>query len=208
MFNKRSLCASTFALIALTAACEDDGTQPLETELPVADLMEISLQVDDMLGSVLNTFHTASSDDIPAPSMDLIVTDVEFERTRTCPAGGQVAVSGTAHREFDTETRVRESEYAGTRTRTDCAFVRNEHTVTVNGSGDWTATRRRVEGAFDGPQVSTHSGSFEAVRSDGEARSCEFDVEVVRDPDAMTKTITGTICGEAVDRTKEWNPAA
>ena len=58
----------------------------------------------------------------------------------------------------------------------------------------------------DGLQTSHYFGSWTAVRSDGEERTCSFDYTVVRDPEAQTRTVEGTMCRGGMRRTMSWNP--
>ncbi|MGI9628660.1 MAG: hypothetical protein ACR2QM_17630 [Longimicrobiales bacterium] len=206
MLRIRTLAPTVMALTLATAACEDNTTGPVG-EISADDLAEVALDLDDQLGGVLTEEgqQSASSGSVMAPSFDVVVTDRTFSVTRTCPEGGSAMWDGSAHREFDTETGVMTGSFTGTRTRTDCAFARGEFTITVNGSGTWTKERRRLDGQLDGLQTSTHVGSFTALRSDGAERSCGFDVTIVRDPDARTVTIDGTMCAAIIHRVRNWN---
>jgi hypothetical protein len=154
--------------------------------------------VDEMLNQELNVMPAV------ADGRGVITTDVSFSRSRPCPAGGTVAVAGELHRTLDLDTGVMEATSSGSRTRTDCAFVRHELTITVNGSAEWESSRRRVHGIPDGPQTSSYSGSFHAVRSDGAERSCSFSIEVVREPGEHRRTVRGTMCGTEFSRTVSW----
>ena len=49
------------------------------------------------------------------------------------------------------------------------------------------------------------AGTVSISRDGGEARTCDYDLHSVRDPDTMTNHITGTICDREIDITKEWN---
>jgi hypothetical protein len=78
-------------------------------------------------------------------------------------------------------------------------------TITVNGSGHWETFRRWVARRPDGLQTSHYYGSESAVRSDGEQRSCEYDIMIVRDPATHTRSLDGMICGTEVHRTVTWS---
>jgi hypothetical protein len=78
-------------------------------------------------------------------------------------------------------------------------------TITVNGSAHWEVERRQVNRLPDGPQTSHYFGSTSAVRSDGEQRSCEYDITIVRNPDTHSRTLDGMICGTEVHRTVTWS---
>lgn len=154
------------------------------------------------------------SDGALGPSLDQQVdgattsTDTTFTRTYDCPAGGQIVWQGTEHRTYDPATRTVEAQFEGTRVTTDCARVRGSLTTVVNGSAQWDAFRRRVDGRPDGLQTSHQVGSWSAARSDGATKSCDFDLTIVRDPAAMTRTLQGTICGAIVHRVTSWQPGS
>jgi hypothetical protein len=42
------------------------------------------------------------------------------------------------------------------------------------------------------------------MRSDGKSGQCSFDLTSTRNPDAGTRTLTGTMCGREIDRTVDW----
>ena len=131
-----------------------------------------------------------------------------FSRTRSCPAGGELSVEASIVRTADFDTGVMEAELTGRRSATDCAFTPGDRTITINGSSMWDKFRRRVDGMPAGLQTANYSGSWVAVSSTGEERSCTFEYSVVRDPDAMTLTIDGTICFKPIRRWLSWNPHA
>jgi len=100
---------------------------------------------------------------------------------------------------------VTEADAEGSRTRSQCTFQRHEYTIAVNGTCEWDKFRRRIDGVPDGLQTSHYLGSLHAVRSDGEERSCEFEISIVRDPETHTRTLDGTICGTEVHRSVIWS---
>jgi hypothetical protein len=79
-------------------------------------------------------------------------------------------------------------------------------TVTVNSLDAFEESRRRVEGQPDGLQTSHYYGSIDIERSDGETFFCEYDYTIVRDPEAHTRTIDGTICGSRARKGVPWQP--
>ena len=117
-----------------------------------------------------------------------------------------MSVEGRIVRSFDPDTGVMEAESSGSRTRTDCTFTHGAMSVTINGVAQWEKTRRRVDGFPDGLQTSHYYGSSNAVRSDGNERSCEFDFTVVRDPETQTRTVDGTFCGGRIRHGMGWHP--
>jgi len=201
-------------LVLLTTACDDGTTtDPGLDQGPLASQMVgVALETDGVVEAIFDSELTAmaATDGRSGESGagGVITTDLTFQRTRSCPAGGQVVVDGRIHRTFDTAAREMEATLAGTRTRTDCSFVRDDLTITVNGSAEFDAYRHRIDGIPDGLQTTGYSGSFTAVRSDGEQKSCEISIEVVRDPAAHSRSIDAWICGDHYTRTTTWTPGS
>ena len=219
MLRNSMTVLAMLAALALVAGCS--GSQDIvggggsgggadDGDVSASQMAEVALDSDLVTEEVLN----AELDVMAAVSASTtereggsgtIVQDVTFSRTRSCPLGGQVSLQGSIHRTFNRDTGVMEAESSGSRTRTDCMFPRDEGTITVNGASQWDAFRRRVFGQPDGPQTTHYSGSWMAVRSDGEERSCSFDIMIVRDPGSHTRTLDGMICGVEVHRTVTWS---
>lgn len=205
--TKRWGVAAGIVCLGLAVSCNHGTvapTGPAEGTLS-SQMATIEMEADEALDSVLD-FELSAAEAASASGLSAATTtiDVSFDRTRSCPAGGQIRWQGTLHRTWDSETRTMEADFSGTRTLTDCAFVRAGLTIVVNGSSEWEAHRRKVNGRFDGLQTTRVSGSYHAVRSDGEERSCSFEILIVRDPTTRTRTLEGTICGTTVRRVVTW----
>ena len=175
-----------------------------------SQMADVALQSDLVTEQILNSEFTAmglvaSSTTGEGGGSGTVTQDITFSRSRSCPLGGDVSVQGTIHRTWNEETRVMEAEASGSRTRNECTFARDELTITVNGSASWDASRRRVDGVPDGLQTTHYYGSWHAARSDGEERSCDFEITIVRDPSTQTRTVDGTICGTEVHRSVTWS---
>jgi hypothetical protein len=204
------LALALVASAALIVGCNDGttpipGDQALESQM-VGIAMDTDGIVDQMLETEMGALASpARSED---PSKAMITDDVSFDVTHACPAGGNVNIAGALHRTFDTVTGEMEASFTGSRTRTDCAFVSGAYTITVNSASEWDAFRRRIWGLADGPQTTSYFGSLDVARSDGEQRSCDFSIEVVRNPDTHTLSLTASICGNEYSRTITWTPPA
>ena len=196
---------SILALLVATA-CSDGGAETLQGEGPAMSrqMAEVVVETDAMVGGMLDLEIDRA--DSTRGADDPITVDISFSRTRPCPLGGEVSIDGSMHRTFDPATLTGEATFSGTKALTDCAFMKEAHVITVNGTAQWDAFRRRVDRRPDGLQTTSYSGSIAAVRDDGEERSCEFSVEAVVDPAAHTRTVSGTICGNEFSRTVTWNP--
>ena len=206
---------SILALVAhlsLILGCSDGtvGRPPVTEDVSASEMADVALDSDTLTEQALSAQLTAIDSVAASTTGDeggsgTVTRDATFSITRPCPGGGQVQVEGMIHATLDRETRTMEAEASGSRTRTDCVFHRNDHTVTVNGAALWEASRRRVEGRPDGPQTTHYAGSWIAVRDDGEERSCEFDITVVRNPNQHTRSLDGVICGTEIHKTVTWS---
>ncbi len=127
----------------------------------------------------------------------------DFSRTRDCPAGGSVSVTGQVERTQSGEGAV-EFTVNATGAWNECAHTRGDRTRTVSGNFTLQSSRKLVNREPVGPQVTTKSGSFTVTRSDGESRSCDFSITSTRLPDAGKRMIKGTVCGREIDREVSW----
>jgi len=211
MTYKTWIGISVLALTPLVAGCSDgDGVvTPTGNDgaLSASQMADVAMQSDlvteQILEAELRTMDTSSASDHPPTGT--VTKEVTFSRTRPCPGDGTFHLEGTIRRTYNFDTHVMEAESSGVRTRTDCVFPRGDMTITVNDSAHWETDRRRVDGLPDGPQTSHYYGSTSAVRSDGEERSCEYDITIVRNPDAHSRTLDGMICGTEVHRSVTWS---
>ena len=204
---RKSLTVAGFAVVLLGVLSGCNGSSdPVSSTLgggfSGSELAAVALESDLRTESVINE----ELDSMPASFAPQGLTqDVTFNRTRSCPAGGRIEVSGTIHRSYDPDTTVMEADISGSRTRTDCTFGFGPMTLTVNGSSQWEVHRRRVGGEPDGPQTGRFSGSLTLTRSDGTERTCDFDYTILRDPATDTREINGTMCGSHIGHKVPWN---
>jgi hypothetical protein len=193
----------TFTLVALATLSGCDEANPItatSTDL-ASEMAGLVLETDQMTEEIVGAELSAMGVAVVA-----VTEQRTFSGTRSCPGGGEFMVEGSIVRTSDPATGVVEAEISGSRTRIDCVFIRGDFTITVNSSAAWEKFRRRLNGVPDGPQTSHYFGSWTAVRSDGEERTCTFDYTVVRDPDTQTRTVEGTICLGGMRRVMGWNP--
>ena len=186
-------------LLGLASACAD-ATGPDEAPDTEA-LALLALEADELTGVLLDDAFT-----LAFAGSDLALAAVDprpFSRTRNCPAGGTLTVAGQIDRTRNGEGTV-EIEVTGTGTWAACARARGDRTLTIDGGFTFEAYRKRVNGAPVGPQTSHKAGSFTWTRSDGQSGQCSFDLTSTRNPDAQTRTITGTMCGREINRTVTW----
>jgi hypothetical protein len=186
-------------VVAVASGCED-ATGP-DDGLDLEALAAMALEADELTGLLIDDVFLGAfaGGDIGVAAAD----PRPFSRTRECPAGGSLTVSGQIDRTRNGEGTV-EIDVTGAGTWAACARVRRDLTVTVDGAFTFEAYRKRVNGAPVGPQTSHKAGSFTWTRSDGKSGECSFDLTSTRNPDAGTRTLTGTMCGREIDRTVEW----
>jgi hypothetical protein len=195
------ILALTLVALGLFSACSEAEPLTNSTADLTSEMAEVALESDRMTEEIVIAELNAMS------QSRSVSVEKSFSRTRTCPAGGELTVEASIARTWDPDTGVMEAVISGSRTRTDCAFARGDTIITVNGGSMWEKFRRRVHGVPDGLQISSYSGSWVAVSSTGEERSCSFDYTVVRDPDTQTRTVEGTMCSNRLSRRMSWNPS-
>ena len=194
------------ALLVLGTAC-DETTAPEANDLSTDELISIALDTDDgadvAIFGELGFLGAAGASAAPALVPETRIHD--FSRARPCSDGGQVEVVGTITHTGDRDTQTMEATIEANKFWFDCTRIRNDHTHVLNGSGSVDAYRKRVAGVPVGDQTTDQAGTVSISRDGGEARTCDYDLHSVRDPDTMTNHITGTICDREIDITKEWN---
>ncbi len=188
-------------VLTVAGGCEDSAGP--SSDLDVEEVTLLALETDGLTGLMVDDLMVG---------LGIIGLDPSgvgprqgsgpFTRTRDCPAGGTITVSGTVERTAN--EGVVEWNVEGNGTWANCARTRRELTLTINGQFEFESHRKHVNGAPEGPQTSSKSGSYTWTRSDGKSGTCEFSVTSTRDPEAGTRTVKGTVCGREIDRTVEW----
>ncbi len=208
MARKSAILFSTLIAVGVLSGCNESGSVVSPADDLSSEIQEAVIETDRLTESMvlaeLSGMGVVTRS--PGGGSGVVTEERTFSRTRSCPAGGELTVEASIVRMADASTGVMEAQIQGSRTATDCAFAPGERTITINGSSVWDKFRRRVDGRPDGLQTSHYSGSWVAVASTGEERSCSFDYSVVRDPAAMTLTVEGTICFNPIRRWLSWNP--
>lgn len=187
------------ACVAALTACSDDLGPDIG--LDAEDAALLAVETDALTGAMilaqLDHFSIGSAG-ISINSLD----EREFTRSRDCPAGGSVMITGVAQRtvtdgiaEFNVQA---EGEWD------DCARARGSRMLTIDGHFTLEAYRRRANGAFSGLQTTTKSGEFTWTRGTGESGSCEFSVTTTRNPETHSRHVEGTVCGRSFERDVTW----
>ena len=135
--------------------------------------------------------------------MEVTTTTVPFARSGACPAGGSVAVSGSAVYTGDVAARTGSFAVTATRVESGCVFnVRRGAAVTVDGNPSTTVTgSQSFTRGVPGVRTITQKGAFRWSRG-GTGGSCAVDLVSVFDPAARALSVKGTFCGYAVDATR------
>ena len=105
---------------------------------------------------------------------------------------------------WDGEEVTYDVESSGTKTRTDCAVTRDDVVITMNGNAAWTHERHYRDYAPTRTWITTYIGGFDWTKSTGEIGSCFYELTRTVDTAENTRTLTGTFCGDEVNRTETW----
>ena len=143
--------------LAVISGC-NHGDSPLESSATASDesisaaVVDFAIEADVMTVDVLagESDDAGTGSSLTSALNAVTIIERSFSRTRSCPVSGEVSVMGSFTRTADNETGVVELTASGGRTATDCAFMHEENTITVNGSTEWDLFRRRVDGLPDG----------------------------------------------------------
>ena len=202
---KRATCLLAVSA-AFLAACGEHGPAP-EPQLTPEDARFLADLVDATATGLLNDFFDSGASDpatAPALTHEPVVWTRTFERSRSCHDGGTLTVAGTGTSVWDGEAVTYDVESSGTKTRKDCAFTRDDVVITLTGNAAWTHERHYRDYAPAGTWITTYLGGFDWTKSTGESGSCFYELTRTIDTAANTRTLTGTLCGEEVNRSGTW----
>lgn len=213
--RKSLLLVGALAGALASAACGDDPASPATgTPLSAAEAEALALEFDAHGIELLDAEMAASEGEVAVspslapvgPSLDLIVTEIEFTRTRSCPLGGEVVLAGTMLRERDTEAGSLRVTFEADRTPDACTYAIPVGTISITGNPNIhiEGERFRVNGVPVGLQVTTHVGAFSWEKSEGSHGTCVVEITSTLDPETRTRSVTGTFCGRVIDRTVTW----
>lgn len=199
------------ALALLAAACSDGPSAPAGsaglTDQEARDLAaamggQSADLVEGQAGSLSSTVSARAAGDAPTVSAATF-GPVGFDRSRDCPDGGTVDVSGTVQGETDPEAGTATAHVEADVVHAGCGFPIRGTTVTVTGDPglDFVADLSVLDGQLDGPQTASLAGSFAWEAADGRSDTCEAALDWTLDPAARTLSLVGTICDVQIDRT-------
>jgi hypothetical protein len=194
--------ATVFGLLACgTSTAPDAGV------ITQADVNQLANEVDGMAVSAM--MDAGSSPFLPSFSVsitdapfraDVAPVNRSFTRSHPCPAGGSVTVVGTSVGTSDILTHNLSLTTTATKTDSACAFNSRRGLLTLSGNPNVTlvTTVNLVAGKPVGPQTQSHKGSVTWMRGT-KSGTCDIDLASTFDPAAGTITVTGTMCGHAVN---------
>lgn len=197
--------------VLLVAAGCDAAAAAGEARLSLEDARLVAAEVDAAGISAVDAgmagfpASTEASADGGGPALVKGSSTTRFTRSHECPAGGEVTVTGSTTRAWDTELRSLTAETRASKVHRACAVpLREGRTVTLDGAPELvlTATRRMLNGAPDGLQTTTVRGAVRFSTSNGHAGTCRIDLTSTFDPAAGTHRVQGTSCGRTVDVTR------
>ncbi len=193
--------------VVFLAACGDDATSP-EDEFTEEDAQFVADLIDATADVVLNDFFNSSGGDpesAPALTHGPVIWTRTFERSRPCHDGGTLTIAGTGTSVWDAAAVTYDVDSSGTSTRASCAYTNKDGVVIeLTGDGTWTHERHYTDYAPAGTWITTYVGGFAFTKSTGESGSCTYDLTRTVDTAANTRTLTGKLCGNEVNRTETW----
>jgi hypothetical protein len=202
----RSAFFATAALVTL-AACGGDPSGSVGATLSADEVQALGVGMAGATGDALGeaftggvSFNVAVAE---GASLDAVSGSQQFSRTRACPLGGTITVSGTREGTYDPATKSGTWTETGTRQEAACVHaLRRDRTVTVNGAPNVaiTSSHTRANGV-PGPWTHTEKGAFDWTTSDGRSGHCTVDVTATFTPSAGTLHAQGTLCNRTFDRT-------
>ena len=190
------------------AACADSVISPeSENELTRDDTQFVAEMIDATSAGLLNDFFDSSQSDPAAGALfdhQPVVWTKTFERSRSCHDGGTLTVAGSSTSTRDGEAVTYDVESTGTKTRVACAHTRDGVLITLTGNAVWTHERHYANHAPTGFRITTYIGGFDWTKSTGKSGSCFYELTRTIDTAENTRSLTGTLCGDVVDRTGTW----
>lgn len=199
--SRFTLSLALLAAVSLLTACEG-ALEPNEADdlSPESAAAISSLLSDvDALSVGLNALAAASG-------------GRTFTRSKACPAGGTVTVSGGSESTLDEDTKVVSTRWSTTQTHAACAVTHTrgdksvtavvDGSVTSAGTASYQLPAKRGDGRTLLSWAGRRSGSTTTKVGDV-SRTCVIDVTETYDPATKTFTVTGTICGRDVSGTRK-----
>lgn len=194
------LAALTLGSLAFLAGCEDGVG-------PAADPDLTSDEADAIAGFMFDLDALA----VGMANLTASTGTKSFSRTAPCPAGGSVSASGSSESSTNQETKVVSTKWTNTQTHAACTISKTrgdktwaavmDGSVTTSGASSYKLPETKGAARTLLSWASTTKGSITTKIGD-KSSTCVMDVQQTWDPAKQVFTITGTMCGRAVDTTK------
>lgn len=207
MFVKRFLTLGSMAALSLgAAACGgDDTTGPNggDSDLSAAEVTE-ALEALTSLGLLALAYFTSQPSETPAGlAAQLQFYSTSFEFSDPCDSGGTTVKSGTvtSYRTDSTFSYSSDVRHAFA----DCQVASPTGTVwTLNGNPNLRHVQKNFAGNFQNglaAGTSAITGGFR-YSLEGRTGTCPVNLRttVTTDEGAVTATLTGTMCGQIVNK--------
>jgi hypothetical protein len=196
----------------MIGACESVTAPTAQVQqLSSTDTQFLADQMDIMTSSLLDDVFSSSSlgpSLAPALSHQPVVWTHTFEKSRACHDGGTLTIAGSGTKTWDPEDRTYDVDLSGTKVREQCAHTRSDEfedvVITLTGVAEWTHDRHYAQRHPTGEWVTTWVGSWDWSKSTGTSGHCTYDIVKTIDTEANTKTLTGVMCGNEVNKTSTW----
>jgi hypothetical protein len=198
--------------VLMIGACESVTAPTAQVQqLSSTDTQFLADQMDIMTSSLLDDVFSSSSlgpSLAPALSHQPVVWTHTFEKSRACHDGGTLTIAGSGTKTWDPEDRTYDVDLSGTKVREQCAHTRSDEfedvVITLTGVAEWTHDRHYAQRHPTGEWVTTWVGNWDWSKSTGTSGHCTYDIVKTIDTEANTKTLTGVMCGNEVNKTSTW----
>lgn len=190
--------------------CGESPARVEGTALEDGEALELAMAVSEQVGTVTDSEmeRQFGEADLDAASgtvgSGVRSREVQFRRSRTCRLGGELRVAGTLVRTVDIAEKVATLDVRARKVHRRCGVRIRGHRIILQGDPA-LALRAHREWKNRKPHgLQTHGvrGTVAWRSDDGRRGSCEIRLDIVADPEAGTRTVTGEICGREVDRTR------
>ena len=196
-------CESVTAPTAQVQQLSSTDTQFLVDQM---DITTSSL-LDDVLSSSSLGPSLAPALVLPGIHQPVVWTHT-FEKSRACHDDGTLTIAGSGTKTWDPEDRMYDVDLSGTKVREQCAHTRSDESedvvITLTGLAEWTNDRHYAQGQPTGEWVTTWVGSWDWSKSTGTSGHCTYDIIKTINTATNTRTLTGVMCGNEVNKTSTW----
>ncbi len=179
--------------LVFCAACGRETTAPAG-QLTPGQAQQLATSMAGMAGS-------AAAVSLIASRSATTPFNLQYTTTFNCPGGGTLTPDINLSGGYDQQARSMYADVTGKETAASCASTVDGQKVTVSGTFDLTGHAAVSGGQPEGAQTFTVKGSFDWKAADGRRGTCSLDLAASADITGKSASITGSLCGHAVDFT-------